>query len=90
MDKSLFTACRYTGKVRTEDNASEFRVCSKCGGITHKTVGAPRKTTYDLTVDNKVATTTEIIPETDLLKQEASDARIVLRRSTIIVSLMGW
>ena len=71
MDKSLFTACRYTGKVRTEENASDFRVCSKCGGITHKTVGAPRKTTYDLTVDNKVATTTEIIPETDLLKQEA-------------------
>lgn len=71
MDKSLFTACRYTGKVRTEGNASEFRVCFKCGGITHKTVGAPRKTTYDLTVDNKVATTTEIIPETDLLKQEA-------------------
>lgn len=71
MDKSLFTACRYTGKERTEGNASEFRVCSKCGGITHKTVGAPRKTTYDLTVDNKVATTTEIIPETDLLKQEA-------------------
>lgn len=71
MDKSLFTACRYTGKVRTKDNASEFRVCFKCGGITHKTVGAPRKTTYDLTVDNKVATTTEIIPETDLLKQEA-------------------
>jgi len=71
MDKSLFTACRYTGKVRTEENASEFRVCFKCGGITHKTVGAPRKTTYDLTVDNKVATTTEIIPETDLLKQEA-------------------
>jgi len=71
MDKSLFTTCRYTGKMRTVENSSEFRVCSKCGGITHKTVGAPRKTTYDLTVDNKVATTTEIIPETDLLKQEA-------------------
>lgn len=71
MDRSLFTTCRYTGKVRTLANESEFRVCFNCGGVTHKTAGSHRKTVYDLTVDNKVAETTEVIPETDLLKQEA-------------------
>lgn len=85
MDKSLFTACRYTGitkvisvpEVEATDgteaipaivgNESEFRTCFNCGGITHKTVGEPRHTVYDLTVDK----TEEIIPATDLLKQEA-------------------
>ena len=89
MDKSLFTACRYTGitkvisvpEVAATDNTaaipaivgneSEFRTCFNCGGLTHKTVGEPRHTVYDLTVDNAVAKTKEIIPETDLLKQEA-------------------
>jgi len=89
MDKSLFTACRYTGitkvisvpEVEATDsteaipaivgNESEFRTCFNCGGITHKTVGDPRHTSYDLTVDNTVAKTEEIIPATDLLKQEA-------------------
>lgn len=71
MDKSLFTACRYTGKVKTVQNETEFRVCFNCGGITHKTVGDPRKTVYDLTVNNTVASTEETVPVTDLLKQEA-------------------
>lgn len=71
MDKSLFTACRYTGITKTSENEADFRVCFNCGGITHKTVGDPRHTSYDLTVDNTVAKTEEIIPETDLLKQEA-------------------
>jgi DNA-directed RNA polymerase subunit M/transcription elongation factor TFIIS len=83
MDTSLFTACRYTGKVRVTaatdleadppviNNESEFRVCFNCGGITHKTVGDPRKTTYDLTKDNKVNSETVTIPADDLPAQEA-------------------
>lgn len=78
MDKSLLNTCRYTGITKTEDNASEFTECSNCGGFTHNTVGEPRKTTYDLTVDNKAVDedgkplrTTETIPATDLLEQEA-------------------
>ena len=78
MDKSLFDTCRYTGITKTGTNASEFQTCFQCGGISHKTVGAPRKTSYDLTVDNKAVDnegkpliTTETIPVTQLLPQEA-------------------
>ena len=71
MDKTLLNTCRYTGITKTVDNAADFTECPNCGGVTHNTVGAPRKTTYDLTKDNKVHTETEVVPETDLLEQEA-------------------
>lgn len=71
MDTSLLNTCRYTGITKTSGNASEFVVCSECGGVTHTTVGTTRRTTYDLTKDNKIHSETVDIPVTDLLAQEA-------------------
>lgn len=72
MDARLLDTCRYTGIKKTSANADDFSECSNCGGFTHKTSGSARRTTYDLTVDNKVASTTEVVPANDLLAQEAN------------------
>lgn len=40
MDNSLIqSVCRYTGNIKTRENATDFRVCLECTGITHKTRG---------------------------------------------------
>lgn len=71
MDKQLLTICRVTGISKTTDNASEFRTCRNCGGITHKTVGTLGTTTFDLTKDNKVHSETVAQPATNILHRDA-------------------
>lgn len=71
MDSSLLTTCRDTGITKTNANVAEFRLCSVCGGYTHKTVGSKSRTKFDLTVDNKVVTHNfvEQEPENNLVKE---------------------